>query len=380
MTGALKSLHLISPATIFERKQKGCHDASMISPVWDFFFVGGLSFFFLPLLFFPDIPVTQRIFLISFSIGFIVNYPHFMHSYQLLYHKFFSTLIYPQTAVLRKVRMTIGGIIAPVALIAFLLAGAIQEDQNLLGYATNILFFLVGWHYVKQGYGVLITLSVRKQVFYSGFEKKVLLLNAYICWLTFWCRLNTYVYEDIFYSIPYETFAVPGIFYTAGIIGSILFSVLSFGLLALKFIRHRQICINGIVGYGCAIYIWLLIVFFHPVLFYFFPALHSLQYLLFVWKMKYEKEREEYASLTKEEARMKTAKSMRNFLGVAIFLGALGFYLIPNLLDNIVTYNAHLMGPELFMYMFVIFINVHHYFIDFAIWRKDNPDMKYLFK
>jgi hypothetical protein len=96
--------------------------------------------------------------------------------------------------------------------------------------------------------------------------------------------------------------------------------------------------------------------------------------------MKYEKEREENASLTKEEARAKTATSMRNFLGLAICLGALGFYLIPNLLDNIVTYNAHLMGPELFMYMFVIFINVHHYFIDFAIWRKDNPDMKYLFK
>jgi len=36
--------------------------------------------------------------------------------------------------------------------------------------------------------------------------------------------------------------------------------------------------------------------------------------------------------------------------------------------------------PTLFMALFALFINIHHYFIDNAIWRKDNPEMRYLFE
>jgi hypothetical protein len=54
--------------------------------------------------------------------------------------------------------------------------------------------------------------------------------------------------------------------------------------------------------------------------------------------------------------------------------------LVPAQLDSLKLYDEKIFGPILFGFCFVVFINVHHYFIDFAIWRRDNPDMKYLFR
>ena len=39
-----------------------------------------------------------------------------------------------------------------------------------------------------------------------------------------------------------------------------------------------------------------------------------------------------------------------------------------------------LFGPAVFVFIFVMWINIHHYFIDNVIWRRDNEDVrKYLF-
>ena len=68
------------------------------------------------------------------------------------------------------------------------------------------------------------------------------------------------------------------------------------------------------------------------------------------------------------------------FLTVGFGAGAVLFVWLPITLDKMVTYNQEVFGSHLFVFAFLIFMNVHHYFIDFAIWRRDNPEMKYLFK
>ena len=50
-------------------------------------------------------------------------------------------------------------------------------------------------------------------------------------------------------------------------------------------------------------------------------------------------------------------------------LGALGFWGLPILLDNLVPYNQEIFGATVFFFMFWIFINVHHYFLDNVMWR-----------
>ncbi len=139
--------------------------------------------------------------------------------------------------------------------------------------------------------------------------------------------------------------------------------------------KYTSVSGNGMVGYVCALYAWVLFAFINPVFLLFVPALHSLQYLLFVWKLQFEKTR----------TRLKAPKSivwkaMLPFLGIGMGAGLLLFYILPTQLDAHLPYNPGVFGPQLYMFCFMIFLNVHHYFIDHAIWRHDNPQMKkYLF-
>ena len=42
--------------------------------------------------------------------------------------------------------------------------------------------------------------------------------------------------------------------------------------------------------------------------------------------------------------------------------------------------NKRAFGPSLFLFMFYIFINIHHYFLDNVMWRRGNPDVQqYIF-
>ena len=43
-------------------------------------------------------------------------------------------------------------------------------------------------------------------------------------------------------------------------------------------------------------------------------------------------------------------------------------------------YDHQAFNGTLFLFMFWIFINVHHYFLDNVMWRRENPETgKYLF-
>ena len=42
---------------------------------------------------------------------------------------------------------------------------------------------------------------------------------------------------------------------------------------------------------------------------------------------------------------------------------------------------AQVLGSSLFFFIVLIFINVHHYFLDNVMWRRGNPEVaKYLFR
>jgi hypothetical protein len=61
-------------------------------------------------------------------------------------------------------------------------------------------------------------------------------------------------------------------------------------------------------------------------------------------------------------------------------LGFSGFFLIPGILHGVLPSDEQRFGPLLFLVIFWIFINIHHYFIDSVIWKRENPDARrYLF-
>ena len=74
------------------------------------------------------------------------------------------------------------------------------------------------------------------------------------------------------------------------------------------------------------------------------------------------------------EGRRKRLFGIWGYLGGSAVLGAFAFFIIPGLLDMAIDRREY--GGAPFMLMFTVFLNIHHYFIDHAIWRGDNEDMR----
>jgi len=359
--------------------------AAIISPFWDFMLVGGVSLFIIPFVMLPvwDGPENTRwLEFAAYCLIFVLNLPHFIHSYQLLYTGYGRKMTGDTHSRTTKIRMLIAGILAPAALIGFLIYGVMQGDSQLLGYATNIMLFTLGWHYVKQGYGIMIALSVRKKVFFDAVEKRILLANAYITWLYSWFLLNSQASEDVFHGVPYSAVGLPTEWREPMLGLFLLWSVFAGGVIIRKFDKHPTLCFNGLAAYFFSVYPWVLFAFSHPNIIIFVPALHSLQYILCVWKLVYERTREDMAKegVVREISKKTVFRNMAPFLGVGFGAGAVFFVVLPLWLDSVVPYDHAVFGPSLFVYCFLIFLNIHHYFIDFAIWRKDNPEMKFLYR
>ena len=71
-----------------------------------------------------------------------------------------------------QIRYVFAGIVVPLVMAVFFFYGSITGDARLLGYAGNMLGFFVGWHYVKQGYGLLMVDAVLKRLFFNDRDKK----------------------------------------------------------------------------------------------------------------------------------------------------------------------------------------------------------------
>ena len=64
------------------------------------------------------------------------------------------------------------------------------------------------------------------------------------------------------------------------------------------------------------------------------------------------------------------------FAVLGLVLGSIGFWGAPYLFQTALAYREALFGPTVFLFVFWIFINVHHYFLDNVMWRSQNPDVR----
>jgi hypothetical protein len=68
----------------------------------------------------------------------------------------------------------------------------------------------------------------------------------------------------------------------------------------------------------------------------------------------------------------------------ALVLGWFLFRGAPTLLDGAVVLGpsrgraADLLGETPFWAAIFVIVNIHHYFMDAVVWRRDNPDTRYL--
>ncbi len=344
----------------------------LLSPGLDFFMIGGASLmmFGIVYLLVDASAGTSQISWAMFYLAFAVNNPHFLASYQLLYwdkrHELFS-----------QRRFFWAAIVVPILAITYMVACIFSLSPRMLSYAVNFMYFTVGWHYIKQIYGAVLVSAARNHYYFSIRESQVLKLSLYPVWFVSLINANLDIQRLMHYGIGYSSFRVPPWLASANYVTLV---VSGLGLLGLFYCRwERDGKLPGITPAVAlaAIYVWYLPSLYHGIFWYMIPFFHSCQYLLFVATLK----KNQYtASAVKNTIqhleRRFFAQSFLGFFASSFVLAFCAFKLIPEALDAMVDYDRSLFGPQLFMFCFITFINIHHYFIDNVIWRRDNPQLK----
>jgi hypothetical protein len=343
----------------------------LISSKTDWLTIGGLSILIFPLFLFfipNDSQLSERAGGLLYAIAFIVNYPHFTVAYQLIYGDYRHLL-------LKDYRFIWAGIIVPVLIIFYITWALLNQSSDMLAYFVEFMFVIVGWHYTKQAYGVVMVTSSMKKYFFNKWERWSLKTNMYALWITSFLSFNIGENSGLeYWGIKYYSlnFPMQSIY--------IAYGVTAISLTVFTYLMIRRIVKTklwppfiSIVSF-VSIYVWFLPIFYDPIFNLAIPFFHSIQYFTFVIALK----KNEITAETKNKEKL--VKRIISYVLVAILTGVVFFEALPRIMDFSITYNHQIFGEGLFLFLFSVFINIHHYFIDNVIWRADNKKVQeYLF-
>lgn len=307
---------------------------------------------------------------LAFWLSFVVNFPHFFSSYQMLYGDY-------RHMILKKKTFFWAAVVSPALIIVGLAYGYFAQETRMLALMAQLMFLSVGWHYVKQIFGTAIVTSAVQKRYFTAWERNFILLNLYSVWAMSWVSANLQKNQLQTDGIKYFSLGLPEWMMTATYTMTIGSLLVVFGLGLQKYIKDGVRPATASLVSFATIYVWYLPTLNHPLYFFLVPFFHSLQYLLFVTAFKKNQANEAAAKATSgPEQRLVFLRKYWGFLILAGVLGALAFEIVPRTLDKFLAADPILFGPTLWLFSFNIFINLHHYFIDNVIWRGDNEFLK----
>lgn len=346
---------------------------NFLSPGWDFLLVGGLSIVFFGVchIFFQqkDAQVTSSVSSAFFHFNFLVNWPHFLISYFLLYGDFRGSIAAKKPSYLW---VAIG---VPTFLVGLTVIAWQTTNLDILRYFVVFMYITVVWHYAKQTYGMAVVMSLRKGWAFSSFEKWGWRTHLLLVGIVNWMWSNSAMRTINYMGLDYQTYATPQAFYYSAI-GLWGFSLLALAFFYIKkyFREGKLLPVNALVAI-VAFEVWWLPVFYNELFYaYMVPFFHSLQYLLIAVAFKYASVEREYPKGVKTVEDRKTFfNNYVVYLVVVIVSGVFFFDTLPTHLDRVLpTFGGSTAEIQWFYIAIITGINIHHYFIDNVIWRKDN--------
>ena len=260
----------------------------------------------------------------------------------------------------------IAGTVGGIAGASQVLSGPRLGDLLFTG-VFNLMMLTVGWHYTKQVCGCMMVYGYFDGYPMTQAQRDLTKRALLTIWVMNFVYTNIGGSQNVFSQFRYYSFDLPDV---AGPLSQLLV-IGGLGLVIYKVFyanyrdRGAVPSVNMLVPF-VALYVWWM-----PQTrqfeFYFLltPLFHSLQYLAFVYKM-------EDTRLRGERHRELKATVLVSGLVLA---GWLAFEFVPNTLDNTLgTFAAWHMF--FFFTAAMLFINVHHYFIDNVLWRFRDPDVR----
>lgn len=353
---------------------------AILHPKLDFWLIGGASIvmYFAYQLLTMDNGDTFAMAAFVYYLGFVVNWPHFAASYQMLYHDRGSRIF-------RKPSFLWAGVIVPLVLIGIMVAGFMRTDEIMFSVLVQVMYITVGWHYVKQIFGLMVISGVKRKFFFSKFERGAILTNFGCLWMLSFLAGQASEREADFWGVKYDIVGMPKWSLDAAYVAVGLTALVVIGTFLRRYVRDGSkppmLALTAIVS----LYVWYIPSAYHRMFFYVIPFFHSLQYLLAVAALKKGEWTEKFKNLEGPALRRAWLEKPALWFGASFVIGMAIFLWIPSFLDaRMPTWNASAegyWGPSIFMACFSLFINIHHYFIDNVIWTKDNPEISaYLLK
>jgi len=326
------------------------------------------------------------------SLSLLVNYPHFLISYKLAYARgrsFIAThwwqLIVVPLLMVAAFAWAYARYDVPasdVRLVAWLRqsVSGVGGNANVLSgprlgdllftLTFNVMLFTVGWHYTKQVFGCVMVYAYFDRYPMSKAQRTITKWALLSIWWLNFAQGNAKGAQNTFSQFNYYSFDLPDILVPiAGVLLAAGVVLVAHQVFWRNYREHgRAPGVNMVVPL-VALYVWWL-PFTRQFEFYFLltPLFHSLQYLAFVYKMEDTRLR----GLDHPEVR-------GTVIAVGTVLaGWLAFEFVPNEVDTALgTFNAWKMF--FFFTAAMLFINIHHYFIDNVLWRFRDPEIrKYL--
>lgn len=317
--------------------------------------------------------------LVTFYGAYLINDPHFSVTYLLFYRDARKRAFSDEQPWVYRARYLFAGLAVPVGLVAWAVLVLAFRSAEGLGWMIQLMYLLVGWHYAKQGFGVLSVLSARQDARFTSRERSIVLAHCYAAWAFAWANPAIAAGEFEEKGVVYHALAHPRWLELSA--GAALFAS-TFALvwmLMAKWRRSERIAIPPLLVFLVTIWWWTIFSSIDPLVQYVIPALHSVQYLYFVWLMRRNEARAAEGPLFGRPPAVRLAALAVSALG----LGWLLFHGAPSLLDAALVARprgrpANALGATPFLAAFFVVVSVHHYFMDGVIWRRENPDMRYL--
>lgn len=334
--------------------------ASILSPVVDFLCAGGLS-----LLVFVPLLASGRSDLVLIGAGAqawiatLVNMPHFMASYRLVYRS--------REMILRH---KWASIYVPSILFLYVLL-AIWEAQNfdkpVLGYVlVSVSSAYLAWHYTGQVWGMMASFAYLEG---TGFDKSErLLIRTSLRILLVW-HVTWFLYTQL--SDP-SSVRPAYLLVSAGTV--VAFAIGSVGLAKMRRRIGRLPPARSLVAW-VAIFVWYAVMARDPKALFWIQIAHAVQYLAFPIRVEINRT----AASEGQGLARRSRRLAMHMAAYGILLLAVSYVVAQVVPGTAMSIIGNAFGEEpskAAPILILMFINIHHYFTDGVIWKISNPEVR----
>ncbi len=328
--------------------------AAIISPTVDLLLVGGLSLIaFVPLLFSGRSDLLIASTGVQAAITAVVNMPHFMASYRIVYRS--------REMILRH---KWASLYVPGILLVATLA-AIWEAQ----YSTVLVTLLVtvsggylAWHYTGQAWGMMASHAVLAGMSYDKTERFLIRgsLRVLLVWHVTW----------FFYTHLRNPEAIRPAYTLVSVAGLGAFVAGAAGLARMTRRTGRFPPLRAVVAW-LAIFVWYAAIARDPKAIFWVQIAHALQYLAFPVRVEINRTKAAVGTTAR-----RLAIHMAGYAVALLVISYLASEILPaRAMDAVALYFGDEPG-RVTPVLVLIFINIHHYFTDGVVWKISNPEVR----